>query len=326
MNNNPLVSAIIIFLNEEKFLAEAIGSVFAQTYSNWELLLVDDGSADRSIEIARSYAEQYRDKIPYLEHAGHETRGMSAARNLGLRHARGEYIAFLDADDVWLPHKLKQQLQILNAYPAAGMVYGSPQLWHGWTGHPEDIERDSLQRIGVQPDSLVQPPTLLVRYLDRKAITPAPSDVLLRHEIVKRAGGFEDSFRGMYEDQLFFAKVCLKTPVFVSSECWVRHRQHCDSACSVWRRTGEYYSPQSTLTYLNWMEAYLSREGFKNTEVWKILQSALWPYRHPTLYSLLRRKQRYKKQVGETLKQIGKRTLPVSVQRWLLAQWRAEAQ
>jgi len=324
--NKPLVSAIIIFLNEKKLLREALESVFAQTYDNWELLLVDDGSTDGSTEVARRYAEQHPGKIHYLEHDNHRNLGMSASRNLGLRHARGEYIAFLDADDVWLPHKLKQQLQILNAYPAAGMVYGSPQLWHSWTGNPEDIERDSLQPIGVQPDSLVQPPKLLVRYLEKKAITPAPSDVLLRHEIVKRAGGFEDSFRGMYEDQLFFAKVCLKTAVFVSSECWVRHRQHWDSACSVWRRTGEYYAPQSTLTYLNWIQAYLSREGFKNTEVWKILQSALWPYRHSTLSSLLRRKQRYKKQLGETLKQIGKRTLPLPVQRWLLAQWRSEAQ
>src|SRR5438105_1562536 len=103
MSSKPLVSAITIFLNEEKFLQEAIASVFAQTYDNWELLLVDDGSTDASTEIALRYAKQYPEKVRYVEHRGHQNRGMSAARNLGIRNAKGQYIAFLDADDVWLP-------------------------------------------------------------------------------------------------------------------------------------------------------------------------------------------------------------------------------
>src|SRR5215211_5603498 len=96
MSSKPRVSAIIIFLNAEKFIEEAIESVFGQTYDDWELLLVDDGSTDYSTQIALRYAEHYPEKVRYLEHPGHENRGMSAARNLGLSHARGEYVAFLD--------------------------------------------------------------------------------------------------------------------------------------------------------------------------------------------------------------------------------------
>ena len=114
MSNKPLVSAIIIFLNAEKFIEEAIESVFAQTYENWELLLVDDGSTDSSTRIALRYAEQHHDKVRYLEHSGHQNLGMSAARNLGISHAKGAYLAFLDADDVWLPRKLEQQVAIMN--------------------------------------------------------------------------------------------------------------------------------------------------------------------------------------------------------------------
>src|SRR5437773_4242914 len=99
MTNKPLVSVIIIFLNAEKFIEEAIESVLAQTYDHWELLLVDDGSIDSSTEIALRYAEQYPGKVNYLEHEGHQNRGMSASCNLGIRNTKGEYIAFLDVDD-----------------------------------------------------------------------------------------------------------------------------------------------------------------------------------------------------------------------------------
>src|SRR5829696_811917 len=102
MNSKPLVSSVMIFFNAERFIREAIESVFAQTYDNWELLLVDDGSTDDSTQIALHYAEQYPERVRYLEHPGHQNRGMSASRNLGVSQAKGEYIALLDADDVWL--------------------------------------------------------------------------------------------------------------------------------------------------------------------------------------------------------------------------------
>ena len=168
MSDKPLVSIIIIFLNAERFIDEAIESVFGQTYKNWELLLVDDGSSDNSTGITLRFAKQRIERVRYLEHAGHQNRGMSASRNLGIRHARGEYIGFLDADDVWLPHKLERQVEILNAHREAGMIYGSPQLWHGWTKKLEDIERDCLQDIGVPPDTVVSPPRLLTHLLGQE--------------------------------------------------------------------------------------------------------------------------------------------------------------
>src|SRR6266566_8733383 len=128
----------MIFLNAERFIEEAIESVFGQTYDDWELLLVDDGSKDGSTEIARRYAEEHSKRVRYFEHAGHQNRGMSASRNLGIRRSRGEFIGFLDADDVWLPHKLEQQLAILKAYPEAAMVYGPIQWWYSWTGNSDD--------------------------------------------------------------------------------------------------------------------------------------------------------------------------------------------
>ena len=295
----PLVSVVIIFLNEEKFLAEAISSVFAQSYTNWELLLVDDGSTDRSSEIARLYVDRYPGRVKYLQHKGHSNQGTGASRNLGLHHSRGNYIAFLDADDVWLSNKLNRQVKIMDSQPEAAMLYGSPQLWYSWAGTHDDAHRDCLQVIAVEPNTLIRPPTLLALFLGRKAITPAPSDVLLRRATVDRIGGFEDDFRGLYEDQVFFCKVCLEMSVFVSGECWVRHRQHSNSACSVGKITGEYYSGH--LVFLNWMNSYLSRRGLQRTELWKILQQQLRPYRYPLLF----RSMRYVKHLTTLIKDRG---------------------
>src|SRR6266542_3309857 len=99
-----LVSVVVPFWNASAFLEEAIASVFAQTFQSWELLLIDDGSSDGSTEIAKRYAERFPGRVRYFEHERHANRGVAASRNLGVRHAKGPYIAFLDADDVWLPN------------------------------------------------------------------------------------------------------------------------------------------------------------------------------------------------------------------------------
>ena len=142
MNDQPLVSSIIIFYNAIKFMEEAIESIIAQSYDHWELLLVDDGSTDPSTALAKKYTEQYSGRIRYLEHENHQNRGLSASRNLGIRHAKGKYIAFLDADDIWLPHKLEKQVPVLESNPEAGMIYGSLLFWYSWTGNPDDREKD----------------------------------------------------------------------------------------------------------------------------------------------------------------------------------------
>ncbi len=291
MNGKPLISGIIIFLNGEKFISEAIASVLAQTYDNWELLLVDDGSTDNSSAIAQKYAEIFPEKVRYLEHPNHQNRGMSASRNLGIRNAKGEYIAFVDADDVWLPPKLEKQVAILQSYPEAGMVYGATQMWYSWTGNPEDVTRDYYRQLGVQPDTLIQPPNLLPLFLRAKAETPATCGVLIKREVIEAVGGLEENFRAMYEDQAFFAKICLKYPVFVESGCWDKYRQHPDSTCNIALQTGEYnitdISP-SYSNYLIWLEGYLIKEKLITTEVWQALQNVLFFVRHPLIYRFYR--------------------------------------
>lgn len=313
MNKQPLVSIVVIFLNVEKFIQEAIASVFAQTYNNWELLLVDDGSTDKSTEIARDYAQKYPEKVRYLEHEGHQNRGMSATRNLGISNAQGKYIALLDADDIWLPQKLERQVAILETQSEAAMVYGATQIWYSWTGNPEDTLLDRKRRLGVEEDTLVQPPQLLTLFLKGEAETPGTCSVLMRRELVEDVGGFEESFPGMYEDQAFFSKVYLKAPIFVESGCWDRYRQHANSACYVSQTTGQYIPGEThsgQLNLLTWLEKYLSEQEVKDTEVWQALKKQLWPYRHPFLYKLSNHTKYRTKSIKRLLKLIARRTLP----------------
>jgi len=109
VEKQPLVSVIMPCYNGEKFISEAIESVINQTYQNWELIIVDDGSKDKSKEIIKQYCAT-DNRITYIQHK--KNKGIPFARNTGIKISNGEYIAFLDQDDLWLPEKLKEQVGI----------------------------------------------------------------------------------------------------------------------------------------------------------------------------------------------------------------------
>lgn len=113
---SPLVSVIMNCLDCARYLREAIDSVYSQTYPNWEIIFWDNASTDSSAEIARSYDARLR----YFR--GEETIPLGAARNQALKQARGEYLAFLDCDDLWLPQKLAKQIPLFND-PEVGLVF-----------------------------------------------------------------------------------------------------------------------------------------------------------------------------------------------------------
>lgn len=115
---SPLVSVIIPVFNAAGYVAAALESVFAQSFTDYEVILANDGSSDT--ERLEQAIQPYVSQITYLTQ---ENRGPSAARNLGIRHARGEWLAFLDSDDAWLPHYLAEQLRFLRSDPALDMVY-----------------------------------------------------------------------------------------------------------------------------------------------------------------------------------------------------------
>jgi glycosyltransferase involved in cell wall biosynthesis len=282
LSHPPLVSVIVPFFNAQEFLEEALESVFAQTFDDWELLLIDDGSSDGSSAIAERYAREHGERVRLLRHSGGVNRGMSASRNLGIDHARGAHIAFLDADDIWLPQKLERQVALSRQHPSAAMIYGPLTRWYSWTGEPEDAERDCVIHLGVAPDQLHHPPAVLLAFLRNDNCVP--SNGLLGRDAVLRVGRYEERFRGVPEDQVFNAKLCFKEPVYACSESWVLYRQHGNSSCSTTFTAGQYDTAKRF--FFEWLEEYLRLQRCTDADVWRSFEGQLWCLRHPVLYRL----------------------------------------
>lgn len=255
----PRVSILLCFLNGAEFMAEALASIQAQTWTDWELLLVDDGSTDASVAIAQRATVAFTNRVQLLSHPGHVNCGLSASRNLGLRHARGEYVAMLDADDVWRPEALTRMVALLAATPAVAFVGGNALRWYSWTRNPVDADQDyapSIARFGLVSPALLPPPQLLQLLLQDPSASPPTCSVLLRRTWLTAVGGFVDSFRTLYEDQALYAKLALRAPVLLTDEVWANYRRHNNSVCA--QMYGTEAEAASRLVFLAWLESYMA--------------------------------------------------------------------
>jgi glycosyltransferase involved in cell wall biosynthesis len=132
---SPTISVIIPAYNAERTILETIASVQQQTFSNFELIVINDGSTDRTLELLNSLED------PRLKIFSYSNGGLPVARNRGIYHATGEFITFLDADDLWTPDKLELQLTALQQHSEAGVAYS-------WT-HYMDEKGESFHTIAI---------------------------------------------------------------------------------------------------------------------------------------------------------------------------------
>ena len=265
----PTVSCIMIFFNAERFIAESIQSVFDQTFSDWELLLIDDGSSDGSSAIAREIAAAHPEKVRYFEHDRHMNQGMSASRNVGMDASRGQYIAFLDSDDVWRPCYLDAQVSVLKSNPEVGMVCGRSEYWFSWMETPETEQRDFVPDWREQRTGIVDPPDLLLDIVLES--TPAATCAVMFRREAFAGVRFEPSFRGLFEDQAFLAKAYLSQRVCRSDRCLARYRMHADSCVFVELKSGRYR--EARLAFLDWLERCVERGGSGDAAVLRALRA-----------------------------------------------------
>jgi len=167
----PTISVIIPAYNAEKTILETINSVIKQTFSDFEIIVVNDGSTDRTVELLQDIKDERLKVFSY------ENGGASSARNRGIAHATGEYISFLDADDLWTHDKLELQLAALQAHPEAGVAYSWTYVING--------EGELLRTIEHNYEGNVYGEMLL------KSFVTCGSNPLIRREAIESVGGFD---------------------------------------------------------------------------------------------------------------------------------------
>lgn len=187
MTSNSLVSIVIPAYNAAKFLPEVIQSVLNQSYQNWELLVIDDGSTDNTAELVNEYSEQ--DSRVHL--ISKENGGVSVARNLGAQLAKGELIAFLDSDDLWLEDKISAHVSYMTSHPQVGVSFGRVEL----------IETDG-KTTNKLTDNIVD--TLQPQDLFYSNPTVTTSNLVIRKSVFQMLNGFDESMQYNEDIDLLF--------------------------------------------------------------------------------------------------------------------------
>jgi len=219
----PAVTVIIPTFNRASIVGRAIQSVLGQTYQDWELIVVDDCSTDGTEQAVRSFSDN---RIKYIRHD--RNCRASAARNTGIRCAQGEYVAFLDDDDEWLPEKLQKELEVFrNSDPEVGLVY---------TGWIILDERGKVLKVRMETKS----GWVYDALLDCNFIG-SPSRVTVKKQVLDRVAGFDETFLNA-EDYEFCLRVARVSKVACVPCCLVkRHLSDWKTArlrniCEGWER------------------------------------------------------------------------------------------
>lgn len=274
--SNPdkaLVSVIIPFFNDRKWLAGAIESVIHQSYSSWEVILINDGSNDGAETIAKDYCCKYSGKVIYAEHPGCVNKGVTISRNLGISLSKGSFIAFLDADDIWLEKKLDEQLKLFKQYPQAQMICEASIFWYSWT---DSSKQDIIVNIGVEGNKLYVHPDLIKKlYPLGKGQPPCPTGIIIKKEAFERSGGFEEIFSGqyqLYEDQAFLSKIYLNEYVYISADANNLYRKRSGSLTQ--EATDEKLYKKVRLFFLEWLEKYIIERSSEDNNIAKLIEAA----------------------------------------------------
>ncbi|MBX6386338.1 MAG: glycosyltransferase family 2 protein [Microbispora sp.] len=211
----PKVSVIIPVHNTSGYIGQTLDSIFAQTYPDFEVILINDGSTDTPELIAA--LEPYQGRIVYLEQ---ENRGPAAARNAGIRVARGEYVAFLDSDDLWEPDYLAEQMSILEKDPRIDVLYPNARIF----GDGAEAGRTAME---LSPS---EGPVTLERVLDERCNIPIY--VTARRHAVVRAGLFDEAFLRAEDYELWVRMLKTGARFEYHAQPLVRYRVRPDSLSS----------------------------------------------------------------------------------------------
>jgi GT2 family glycosyltransferase len=207
----PLVSVIIPTFNRGPLLLQTVESVLAQSFSDYELIVVDDGSQDET----ESLLAPYRSRLRLVRQAN---AGVASARNRGWRQSQGQLICFLDSDDLWLPGKLEKQVAFAQAHPQYGLIATEIAPFDADGPRPERSRRNMYPiRNGYVLEQL-----LFANWLQT-------STAMIRRDALEQAGGFDEDVGSFGEDWLLWMKIAAQYPVYFLPDPLVAYRVHAES-------------------------------------------------------------------------------------------------
>ncbi len=239
----PKVSVIIPTYNRQKFIGAAIQSVLDQTFQDFELIVIDDGSTDQTVDVIRAFSS---DKIRYFYQSN---RGRSNSRNHALNLAQGQYIAFLDSDDLYLSGKLELQVGYMDAHPEFGMIYTAAYC----------IDGD-----GVLLNSVYEAVVSGWIYKEIAFFVPVTitlPTVMVRREIFDKVGGFDEAME-RFEDTDMWRRISRRYQIGALHERTCHLRTHLDNALAA-------QSPDRILTALDY---YVNKIQKEDSDVGNILR------------------------------------------------------
>jgi glycosyltransferase involved in cell wall biosynthesis len=290
-NHQPLVSVIIPFYDREDFLREAIESIIFQSFTDWELILIDDGSTDNSAAIAKKFVQKYPNKVFLIEHENHKNRGASASRNLGILHSQGEFITFLDSDDVYFFDTLERELKCFENCPQAHAVCGTLQFWYSWGSKKVRNQSEFTVNLGLKINHLHSAPTLLIHNLKSLGRKPSINSIMIRRDFLNQVGAFEDDFLQVSEDQVFWSKISLRGNIFIMDDCLAKYRQHPMSSTQI--AINNNHDIADWKVFLDWLEKYLAKQEISNQELWQALKISRRENYYQKKFSILKKLYRY---------------------------------
>ncbi|MEM9924523.1 MAG: glycosyltransferase [Cyanobacteria bacterium P01_D01_bin.50] len=249
-------SIIIPAYNAIKYLPETLESVLKQTFSNFEVLIINDGSSDNIIEWVADIID------PRVKLISQDNQGVSAARNAGIDKSKGEYIAFLDADDLWEPTKLEKQLQCLKKNPSLGLIHTAMMLI--------DEKGKSLGRTFI---SNVEGDALKALLEENTIVT---SSVIVRRNCLETVGKFDRNLHSS-EDWELWVRIASLYPFALIKEPLVFHRQHPHNTTKNWQMLEQdLHTIEQVFREVPQEFSYLKNRTYAHANIflaWKTLQT-----------------------------------------------------
>lgn len=213
----PFFSVVIPTYNRAALLQQALASVMAQTYPDFEVIVVDDGSTESVGDVAH-----WGERVRWFRQ---ENKGAGAARNLGARHARGTFLAFLDSDDLWFPWTLATHRQAIESFPGSGWCAGTAVEFSGDRPPAVPQTETGLRLFGDYLETAGRPPWVL------------PGAVTVRRDVFMDARGFAENIRNAEDSDLWLKLGVIPGFVHIEAPAVLAYRRHTNSAVGNWRNT-----------------------------------------------------------------------------------------